>query len=200
MVTRTSVAQRVGAIFTDRSAIDPYLKCPFRFNTETSGNIDSHPDFFLFNKMPLLRAIVAAILLPACLSVGSIEYLEQKFYPEESFARISEYFDGIEVPGNRIILRSDSNARTGHYITFQMSSTFTIDHFKLEVFEFGVKDPTEYIFKPDSSIPSSKPIYLGLTGEKWADKYQPPVAYKLSVIGPDRKALLTATSFLWGDD
>jgi hypothetical protein len=150
--------------------------------------------------MPLLRTLVAAILLSASHSFGSIEYLEQKFYSEESFTRISEYFNDIEVTGNRVILRSDSNFRTGHYITFQLSSSNAVDHFKLEVYEFGAKDPTEFLFKPDSTIPPSKPIYLGLTGEKWTDKYQPPVAYKLSLIDKDGKAILSATSFLWGDD
>lgn len=150
--------------------------------------------------MPLFRLILAMLPLSAVLSVGSIEYLEQRFYPEESFTRISEYFNGVEATGNRIILRSDSTARTGHYVTFQLSTSYPVDHFKLEVYEPGSAKPKDYIFKPETSIPASKPIYLGLTGGDWGDKMRPPVAYRLSVVGKNGETLVSESSFLWGDD
>lgn len=150
--------------------------------------------------MSLTRFIPAFLLLTTSLSRGSIEYLEQRYFPEESFTRISEYFNGIEVPGNRIILRSNSDHRTGHYVTFQLSTDYSIDHFKLEVYEHGSKDPVDYVFTPKSAIPAARPILLGLTGENWEDQKKPPVAYKLSLIGKDGEMLASATSFLWGDD
>ena len=150
--------------------------------------------------MSFSRFCILALLLLPSLSRGSIEYLEQRFYSEESFTRISEYFDGIEVTGDRIILRSDASARTGHYVTFQLSSSASVDHFKLEVYEPGSPNPKDYIFTPETSIPTSKPIYLGLTGGNWADQTHPPVAYKLSVIDKDGNTLASESSFLWGDD
>ncbi|QXD24679.1 hypothetical protein F7C95_01880 [Opitutia bacterium ISCC 51] len=150
--------------------------------------------------MPLIRSIITLLALTCSVGFASIDYLEQRYYSEESFTRISEYFNGVEVAGNRTILRSDSEARTGHYVTFQLSTSDAVDHFKLEVYEPGSPDLKEYIFQASSSIEPSKPIYLGLTGEKWADKTHPPVAYKLSVIGKDGTTLDSASSFLWGDD
>ncbi|MCZ6672730.1 MAG: hypothetical protein O7C75_07305 [Verrucomicrobia bacterium] len=150
--------------------------------------------------MSLFRLALLELLISTSFSFASIEYLEQRYFPEESFMRISEYFNGIEVAGNRIIIRSDAEHRTGHYVTFQLSSSYSIDHFKLEVYEHGSKEPTDYLFKPQSTIPVGKPVFLGLTGEKWMDKKRPPVAYRLSLIGKDGKTLNSATSFLWGDD
>ena len=150
--------------------------------------------------MSSTRHSMLLLLLSVSWSFGSIDYLEQRFYPEESFTRISEYLNGVEVVGNRIILRSDSGFRTGHYITFQLSTSYAIDHFKLEVYAHGSREPSDYIFKPDASIPAGKPVFLGLTGKDWEDKKKPPVAYKLSLIGRNGDTLLAETSFLWGDD
>ena len=150
--------------------------------------------------MPLFRLILLALVSSAGLNFGSIEYLEQRFYPEESFTRISEYFNGIEDPGNRFILRSEPDFRTGHYVTFELSTPYTVDHFRLEVYEYGSREPSEYLFKAETTIPAAKPIFLGLTGEKWNDQRQPPVAYKLSLVDKNGETLASATSFLWGDD
>ena len=150
--------------------------------------------------MSLIRSIVIFLALTYSVSFASIDYLEQRFYSEESFTRISEYFNGVEAAGNRSILRSDAESRTGHYVTFQLSSTDAVDHFKLEIYEPDSPDVKEYTFKADSSLEPSKPIYLGLTGEKWADKAHPPVAYRLTVVGKNGETLDSASSFLWGDD
>ncbi len=150
--------------------------------------------------MSLLRLTLLTFLVSIQCSFGSIDYLEQKFYQEESFTRISEYFNGVEVTGDRIILRSDAVERTGHYVTFQLSQSYPIDHFKLEVYEFDAKEPKDYIFPASTSIAEAQPIYLGLTGAGWAEKMRPPVAYKLSVVGKDGEVFESATSFLWGDD
>ncbi|MDA0348566.1 MAG: hypothetical protein O3C43_16655 [Verrucomicrobia bacterium] len=150
--------------------------------------------------MNLLRSVLSVLLASVTLGFGSIDFLEQKYYEEESFTRISEYFDGVEVSGNRIIIRSDSDHRTGHYVTFQLSGNHSIDHFKLEVYEFGAKEPKDYLFKADTPIAAKQPIFLGLTGGIWGEKLKPPVAYKLSVIGTGGNTIESATSFLWGDD
>ena len=150
--------------------------------------------------MSLIRSIASILVISCLVSTASIEYLEQRFYSEESFTRISEYFNGIEDSGNRTILRSDTTARTGHYVTFQLSSRYDIDHFKLEVYEPGSPTVKEYIFKADAATDLSRPIYLGLTGDKWLEKSNPPVAYKLSLIDSQGDILESASSFLWGDD
>ena len=150
--------------------------------------------------MSLIRSIIAVLTITTTVSYASIQDLEQRFYSEEAFTRISEYFNGVEDSGNRTIIRSDSNARTGHYITFTLSARYEIDHFKLEVYEPGSPEVKDYLFQPESSIDPTRPIYLGLTGEKWLEKANPPVAYKLSLIGRNGEVLQSASSFLWGDD
>jgi hypothetical protein len=150
--------------------------------------------------MNLMRTTLSVLLASATLGFGSIDFLEQRFYEEESFTRISEYFTGVEVSGNRIIIRSDPEHRTGHYITFQLSGNHSIDHFKLEVYEFGEKKPKDYLFNSDTPVAANQPIFLGLTGGIWGEKLKPPVAYKLSIIGTAGNTIESATSFLWGDD
>jgi hypothetical protein len=150
--------------------------------------------------MNVMRSILSVLLASVTLGFGSIDFLEQKYYEEESFTRISEYFDGVEATGNRLIIRSDSGHRTGHYITFQLSDSHSVDHFKLEVYEFGEKEPKDYLFKAEAPIEANQPIFLGLTGGIWGEKLKPPVAYKLSVIGTGGNTIESATSFLWGDD
>ena len=147
-----------------------------------------------------MRTTLSVLLASATLGFGSIDFLEQRFYEEESFTRISEYFTGVEVSGNRIIIRSDPEHRTGHYITFQLSGNHSIDHFKLEVYEFGEKKPKDYLFNSDTPVTANQPIFLGLTGGIWGEKLKPPVAYKLSIIGTAGNTIESATSFLWGDD
>jgi hypothetical protein len=150
--------------------------------------------------MNLMSTTLSVLLASATLGFGCIDFLEQRFYEEESFTRISEYFTGVEVSGNRIIIRSDPEYRTGHYITFQLSENHSIDHFKLEVYEFGEKEPKDYLFNSDTPVTANQPIFLGLTGGIWGEKLKPPVAYKLSIIGTAGNTIESATSFLWGDD
>ncbi len=126
--------------------------------------------------------------------------MQQKFLTAESFTRISEYFDGVEVPGNKLILRLDSESRDGHYIQFQLSAAHTnADHFLLEVYKQGNNEPTPFTFKLNSAAPANKTILLGLTGGEWKNKDYPPVAYKLSLVDAAGNILESATSFLWGD-
>lgn len=147
-----------------------------------------------------IRYIFLAILAPITGSLASIEYMEQRYFTEESFTRISEYFNGIEDPGHRIILRSEKGRKTGHYVSFEVTKSYPVAHFKLEVFAHGAKEPTDYQFVPDAAIHPAKPIFLGLTGTDWLDKKEPPVAYKLSLVGKDGATLVSQRSFLWGDD
>ena len=150
--------------------------------------------------MPLIRSIVASLTLTCSVSLASIEDLEQRFYSEDAFTRISEYFNGQEISGNRTILRTNPASRTGHYITFLLSARYDIGHFKLDVYEPGSPTAKEYIFKPNAPVDPTQPVYLGLTGDKWLEKANPPVAYKLSLIGKNGDVLQSASSFLWGDD
>lgn len=126
--------------------------------------------------------------------------MQQKYLTAESFTRISEYFDGVEVQGNRLILRLDPESRDGHYIQFKLSTAHTqADHFLLEVYEQGNNEPTPFTFNFESALPTNKTILLGLTGGNWENKELPPVAYKLSLVDNEGNTLESATSFLWGD-
>jgi hypothetical protein len=127
--------------------------------------------------MTIFRATVLILGLSLNVGFASIDYLEQRFIEEDTFTRITEYFNGVEVTGDKIIIRSDPASRTGHYVSFELSEPYLVDHFKLEVYEFASRKPTEYLFQPEFEIEPSKPIYLGLTGEKWSEKSKPPVAY-----------------------
>ncbi len=164
-----------------------------------TGNIDSTEYFLLSATMALLRVIIAAWLVSAGPGFGSIENMEQGYYTEDAFKRISEYFTGIEDQGDRVILRSDPLGRTGHYVKFNLSKSYAVERFQLEVLGFEAKETATYTFEVDGLLDGEKPIYLGLTGEEWQDKKRPPVAYKLVLLDAAGNILASAGSFLWGD-
>ena len=152
-----------------------------------------------FVPFPLIRTILATLLLPASLCLGSIDNMEQVYYTEDTFKRISEYFTGVEDQGNRSILRSHPEDRAGHYVKFNLTKPHAVDHCQLEVLGFGAKETTTYTFKVEEPWSVEKPIYLGLTGPEWRNKTQPPIAYKVVLLDAAGNILASASSFLWGD-
>lgn len=149
--------------------------------------------------MALIRTLLATLLVSAGPRLGAIDNMEQVFYTEDAFKRISEYFTGVEDRGNRSILRSHPEERTGHYVKFNLTKPYAVNRCQLEVLGFGAKETTTYTFHVDEPWSVEQPIYLGLTGPEWRNKTQPPIAYKLVLLDAAGNILASARSFLWGD-
>ncbi len=149
--------------------------------------------------MAFIRSMLVAFLAWAGPCQGSIDNMEQVYFTEDYFKRISEYFTGMEDPGDRSILRSHPDDRAGHYVKFNLTKPYAVDHCQLEVLGFGAKETSTYSFKVEEPWSVEKPIYLGLTGPEWRNKTQPPIAYKVVLLDAAGNVLASARSFLWGD-
>jgi len=141
--------------------------------------------------------LTALVSLPLCLSAEMAD-LQQRYFEGDSFARISEYFDGVENTSGRVIYRTDAAERSGHYLSFQYSGG-SAHSILVEVYETGKQDPTSYTFDWQSTE-AGQLVLIGLTGSPWSDKDYNPVAYKITLLDAEGKTIEVARSFLWGED
>ena len=117
----------------------------------------------------------------------------------ESFESISEYFNGREDTGRRIVVRTHPDARGGFYYLVRVANRGAAQSgakFSLQLIAPDSPDTKTYTFPVD--LPGGQTVYqLGLTGPAWPDKDAHPVAWKLELLAADAQPLATATSFLW---
>ncbi len=126
----------------------------------------------------------------------SVRYLEK-----QAFLRISEYFDGKENTGNRLICRSRPDARAGLYLIVSLKdSTRKLPHnliARWQVISPNAPDPVEHRIAVPNERPRGKDLFVGLTGIDWPDPKARPVAWKLTLETSDGEVILERKSFLW---
>jgi len=127
----------------------------------------------------------------------SVRYLEK-----QTFLRISEYFDGKENTGNRLICRSKPDARAGLYLVFSLKeSTRKLPSdlvARWQVISPQSPNPVEHRITVPNERPRGKDLFVGLTGSDWPDPDARPVAWRFTLETSDGKVLLARKSFLWG--
>lgn len=144
--------------------------------------------------LPLLL-VLSAPLFSAEVSVVRVwpEYREAA-----SFKRIAEYFGGGESSRTEIILRSQSEARTGYYFSTRLKSVQAVPGaiLVLQTIAPGQSESDVHFFSAD--LPKgSRGFLLGLTGSDWNHAEVAPMAWKVLVLGPDGSELASRQSFLW---
>lgn len=115
------------------------------------------------------------------------------------FDRISEYFDGRENDGGRIVVRTDPKVRSGLYYLVRVKNAGTAivgARFVLEIIAPGNPLPRTYSFPADLP-PGGKVCELGLTGADWPSKKSHPLAWLLTLADARGHTLAQAQSFLW---
>ena len=126
----------------------------------------------------------------------SVRYLEK-----QAFLRISEYFDGKENTGNRLICRSKPEARAGLYLVLSLKeSTRKLPQnlvARWQVISPKAPDPVEHRIAVPNERPRGKDLFVGLTGADWPDHEARPVAWKLTLETAGGKVVLERKSFLW---
>ena len=126
----------------------------------------------------------------------SVRYLEK-----ESFLRISEYFDGKENTGNRLICRSKPDVRAGLYAILSLKeSTRKLPQnlvARWQVISPQAPEPVDHRIAVPNDRPRGKDLFVGLTGSDWPDPKARPVAWKFTLETSDGKILLDRKSFLW---
>lgn len=161
-----------------------------------------------------MRILLSALLclgLVACSStnttrpqaITSIEIIEIKprYIETESFIRISEYLTGAENVGDRVIIRSQPENRTGYYFTLLLDTNVR----KLapgtvivgEFFTPFSKTAQTFNFKLPAKRASTDEIFIGLTGSDWPDPDAIPAAWRITINDANGEQLAQEQSFLW---
>lgn len=151
------------------------------------------------------HALLALVLLVCPLlraELPNIGYVAWYYKDATVFKRIAEYFGGGERTARKVILRTDQSDRAGLYFVcrlddgdvdaFPVGSKFVLevvlpDSPREKVYDYPLPDPT----------PDYAEIWLGLTGKDVPKDSEPPVAWRIRVIGPDDAVLASRHSYLW---
>jgi hypothetical protein len=149
-----------------------------------------------------LRALALAALAAVC-SARAADVSFVRVWPGWSdatpFHRISEYFDGRENFGGRIVRRTHPDVRSGFYFLARVKNTGGLipgATFVLQVVAGANPQPRTFTFPVD--IPAGgKVCDLGLTGADWPDSKVYPIAWSLVLKAADGSTLASAQSFLW---
>ena len=135
--------------------------------------------------------------------VRSVTIREIKPRPIETarFKRVSEYFTGAEHSGDRLILRSSPEVRTGYYFVLILDTPVRkLPEGAVIKGEFhgpGMKGAETHEFTLPSERPKTREIFVGLTGADWPSQEAVPAAWRFTISDADGNRLARARSYLW---
>ena len=158
-----------------------------------------------------MRLFLIALLSLLCISCAStrkavltsvvIEEVKPRYIDKQAFVRISEYMTGKENTGNRMIFRSDVDARGGYYFVLILDHKIerlpTGTTITAEIYAPNALDLQTYSFTLPAQRPETKEIFIGLTGQDWPDKEGIPKAWRFTLQGPNGEMLGSHQSYLW---
>jgi len=148
----------------------------------------------------MLRPRLLATLLVSALALNATPEIVRvwgDYVPASNFDRISEYFGAPESHPGRAIARTRPDARSGYYFLVRLSKADSMpagSRWRLELLRKGERQPAVHEFPATASASVNQ---LGLTGEDWKDSREVPIAWKISLLGPDGTTVLSRQSFLW---
>jgi hypothetical protein len=122
-----------------------------------------------------------------------------RWYDNDQVIRISEFFTGRENMGERTIVHSRADSRTGFYFVVRVKNPgLLVAGTKFVVQVILPTSPDPKVFTLPADVPAGGKVYqLGLTGSDWPNRRTFPVAWKLDLVGADGQLLATQESFLW---
>lgn len=130
-----------------------------------------------------------------------IENVSVRRLDAEHFKRVSEYFTGEEAQGRRIIARTDADERGGLYFVVELSDPAAElpagTKIRVRYFQPDQPDQHEQVFALPADRLRFDTLYLGLTGGEWPNPRALPLAFRVSLEGPDGAELEAFDSFLW---
>ncbi len=155
----------------------------------------------------LLLALIG-LALAGCAStpnqpVSTCEILEIKprYIPESHFVRIGEFLSGAENKGNRVILRSVPEARSGFYFTLVLDEKVRkLPRGSVITGEFYTPNAKEILtrdFVLPNNLPRTREIFVGLTGPDWPESGGVPGAWRFTIKDANGNTLTQRKSYLW---
>ncbi|GHB99231.1 hypothetical protein GCM10007047_14260 [Cerasicoccus arenae] len=130
-----------------------------------------------------------------------IDSVVSYYKPEQAFKRIGEYLGGEEQTGRKIILRTQTSPRKGLYFVVRITE-FADElpagcFFEVDLLRPDKKRPVTKRFDLPANPKSHREIWLGFTGDDQPANDEPPVAWRVRMLGPDGQELSSYQSFLW---
>ncbi|MBC2596074.1 hypothetical protein H5P28_17540 [Ruficoccus amylovorans] len=148
-----------------------------------------------------LTCLLATFAAAQAKDFPQIDYVKSRHVEAETFKRISEYFDGKENQGDKIVLRTDPSVREGWYLVLMLDGD--ADQYPagtrvgLKVLLPGQKEEVVKATSLPTPIPSSSEIWIGLTGKDEPANGKPPVAWMVVIYSPQGKVYSAYKSYLW---
>ncbi len=122
------------------------------------------------------------------------------YRPAESFERISEFLGKDENPRDKLILRTQPDARAGYYFLVRVknSDTASVD-IKIELQVISPFAPEAKTYRFSCMLPAgSHALNLGLTGTDWPGKPNDEVvAWQLRLLSSADLEIAKQQSYLW---
>jgi hypothetical protein len=136
--------------------------------------------------MRLRCALILFLTFAAVSSAATIVEAYTRHMDVGQFQLLREFFTGQESTGNRSIFRTDPEVRTGQYFVIGLDER--IDrlppgaYLVLEVVSTEDLKPVPFRFDLDgANKPSTRRLYLGLTGEAWPSPERKALAWRVQL-------------------
>ena len=156
--------------------------------------------FFITALLALLFVGCASTPKSALTSV-LIEEIKPRYMEEEQFKRLSEYLSGKEYQGDRLILRTAPEERSGYYFTLVLDENIRrLPKGTVIVGEFFTPksvDQQKHEFTLPAKRPKTHEIFIGLTGEDWPEDKGVPAAWKFTIKDANGQVLGDKQNYLW---
>ena len=159
--------------------------------------------------LALAVAVLAALATPACRTVPveadelpGIERVVTRYRSAADVHRVGQTFLGDQPgeDGADVLLLTDPASRVGYYFRIALDLDPPAgSKVRLEVVETENQSPVVRDFDlPRNPGGLFGELVIGLTGASARSPSWHPVAWRVSILGPDGKSLAIRRSFLWG--
>ena len=117
------------------------------------------------------------------------------------FVRLSEYFTGKENPGNRMIVRSQPDERTGLYFILRLDRPVCdiqdASKVRMSMLLPLLAEPIVYEMPFSGEKKRTKTVMVGITGSDWTMGGIIPVGWHVGIEDDAGHILAEHSSFLW---
>ena len=124
-----------------------------------------------------------------------------RYIKTEAFKRVSEYMTGKENPGRRVIIRTNPRQRDGYYFILLLNHNVRKlppdAYIQGEFYTSKSLDLQTRRFEFPSILPSTREIFIGLTGDDWPEENETPSAWRFTIKNSRGEILAQKKSYLW---
>lgn len=125
-----------------------------------------------------------------------------RYIETKDFVRVSEYMTGKENPGRRVIIRTNPKERAGYYFVLVLNRNVRKlppdAYVQGEFYTVKSLDKQTQRFDLPAILPSTREIFIGLTGDDWPQKGEAiPSAWQFTIKNSREEILAQEKSYLW---